>query len=106
MFSVSGEQFYETGVILGGVDPDRGLFDYADQDRFSLVEDAELLEPFGFFAEGLRRPGKGKEEVAPIGVKTDVLVVEGGCLGQERLASMARIRDHTRAPGPFCRRRP
>ena len=92
-----GQQSDEPGVIFGSVDPDRRLVDDADQDRLPLVENAELFEPLGLLVKRLRRLREGKEEIAPVSVKTDMLVVKRGRVGQERLASVSRIRDHAPA---------
>ncbi len=44
-------------VVLGGVDAEGGVVDDADEDGVAGLEDAELLELFGFFEVGLGNLG-------------------------------------------------
>ena len=63
-FLPCGERTDESRVIFGRIDSDRRFVDDTDQDRFPLMENAELLKPLGNLTEGLRRFRERKKEIA------------------------------------------
>lgn len=78
-----GASSYELSVVLRRIDADGRFIDDADEDRMAVMKDAELFEGFDLLDWGAGESGEAEEEVAAVGVETDVLVVDGWIGGEE-----------------------